>query len=489
MKRTCFFILIICSIAVNAQQVNADYQSFRNSILEGYQEYRQDVLDNYSTYLAGIWQEFQLFNGEKRNKQPKPHAVPKVEDTPEVKKPQSLPTPNVKPDSEPSKENQQPIIVSPKAPSTPKKPIVATPKFDFTFYGVHLKGTVINTHSVSSMESTAIATVWEKYQQNEYQDVIQTLSAISISYGLNDWFTFDLVRRYVDCLLKKGTSADRIVLQHFMLTHLGFDVRLARTNQQLILLVPCKQQVYERNFIVLDNEKLYVFTDNLSPQTERSRAIYTCQLPDNIDKGKQIDLTFNKYPLNLTNGEYKDCILTDGRIRIQVTINKGMMEMLRHYPQMDVPHYASSKISPRLHKSIIEQIRPQLAGMTQKDAANALLHFVQYAFAYSTDGEQHGYEKPYFIEENFYYPQNDCEDRSILFAFLINNLLGLDTHLIQYPGHECTAVCFTDKSITGDSYFYKDKTYTICDPTYIGAPVGMCMPAFINSKPVIELWY
>ena len=72
------------------------------------------------------------------------------------------------------------------------------------------------------------------------------------------------------------------------------------------------------------------------------------------------------------------------------------MEMLRHYPQMDVPYYAESQVMPPFHRNIIEQLRPQISGMSQKQAANALLHFVQYAFDYATDDIQHGYEKPYF---------------------------------------------------------------------------------------------
>ena len=165
------------------------------------------------------------------------------------------------------------------------------------------------------------------------------------------------------------------------------------------------------------------------------------------------------------------------------------MEMLRHYPQMDVPEYARSSIDAKLRKEILTQIGTQIKGLSQKDAANRLIHFVQYAFDYATDGEQHGYEKAYFIEENFYYPKNDCEDRAIFYAYLVRNLLGLDVHLVEYPGHECTAVSFTDPSIIGDNYIYEGKRFTICDPTYIGAHIGMCMPDYKNTKPKVELWY
>ena len=138
-------------------------------------------------------------------------------------------------------------------------------------------------------------------------------------------------------------------------------------------------------------------------------------------------------------------------------------------------------------KDIIEQIKPQIQGLSQLEAANKLLRFVQFAFDYSTDVEQHGYEKPYFLEENFYYLKNDCEDRAIFYAFLIYNLLHLDIHLVHFSGHECTAICFTD-DIKGDCYTYDDRKYFICDPTYIGSTVGMCMDRYKKSKPEIERW-
>ena len=344
-------------------------------------------------------------------------------------------------------------------------------------------------HHVQSLEPSTVSSVWRKYQNNKNDEVLQSIQSLSRTYGLNDWFTFELARCYADALLKNGTSADRTVLQHYILTNLGFDVRLACTQRQLLLLLPCKQQMYERSYLIIDGQKYYVFYDNISPITENSVAIYTCSIPKGVDKGSVVDLVFNKSVLNLKSGNDKVCVLTDGRIQIKGTINQGMMEMLRHYPQMDVPNYAASKILPSFHKSIVEQIRPQISSMSQRDAANALLHFVQYAFDYSTDDEQHGYEKPYFLEENFFYPQNDCEDRAIFYAFLTHNLLGLDVHLVQYPGHECTAVHFTDNSIVGDGYIYNNQTYIICDPTYIGASVGQCMPTYINTRPIVELWY
>ena len=44
----------------------------------------------------------------------------------------------------------------------------------------------------------------------------------------------------------------------------------------------------------------------------------------------------------------------------------------------------------------------------------------------------------------FYYPYCDCEDRSVLYSYLVRNLLKLDVVLLDYPNHIATAVCFNE---------------------------------------------
>lgn len=482
--RKYFFLLIFSASVSYAQDINSDYKAYREGLLNGYQDFRKGILDDYAKFLDGVWKEFEVFRGVKRDEMPKPVAVPKVEEVPVSPEPIVVPEPTVMP-------KEEPVAPQPEEstkPVTPIKPTVA-PTLNFSFYGVDVKAAKLATHKVASIEPASISSAWKKYQKGESKDVLNSLKLISSSFGLNDWFTFELIRNYADVLLKSGTSSDRIVLQHFLLTHMGYDVRIARTNRQLLLLVPFKQKVYERSFLNIDGSKYYAFLDNIALVSESSMGIYTCELPKDAYKGKFVDLVFAKQSLKLNKGTDKTCTLSDGRLHITGTVNSGMMEMLRHYPQMDVPYYAESQVIPPFHKNIIDQLRPQISRMSQKQAANALLHFVQYAFDYATDGTQHGYEKPYFIEENFYYPKNDCEDRSIFYAFLVHNLLGLDVHLVRYPGHECTAVCFTDPTIHGDAYTCEGKTYTICDPTYIGSTIGQCMPSYVNVKPTIEQWY
>lgn len=110
----------------------------------------------------------------------------------------------------------------------------------------------------------------------------------------------------------------------------------------------------------------------------------------------------------------------------------------------------------------------------------------QTAFVYEYNDKVWGHDRAFFAEESLYYPYCNCEDRSILFSRLVRDLLGLDVILVFYPGHLATAVAFTD-NVDGDYIELNGKHYIICDPTYIGAPVGLTMPDMDNKTAKIVL--
>ncbi|MBK6681728.1 MAG: hypothetical protein IPG53_17890 [Ignavibacteriales bacterium] len=92
-----------------------------------------------------------------------------------------------------------------------------------------------------------------------------------------------------------------------------------------------------------------------------------------------------------------------------------------------------------------------------------------------------------FAEETLYYDFTDCEDRSVLFAHLIQMFTNLKVVGLDYPGHIATAVELKSAK-NGDSITYKGRKFIICDATYIGAGIGECMTEFKNVTPeIIEI--
>ncbi len=136
--------------------------------------------------------------------------------------------------------------------------------------------------------------------------------------------------------------------------------------------------------------------------------------------------------------------------------------------------------------SLYPALRSQIEGKSVKKQVTMLLDFVQTAFDYATDQEQFGYERPLFGDESFYYPKNDCEDRSILFSILVRDLVKLDVALVHWPGHLATAVAFPEQ-VEGDHFTLDGRNYTVCSPTYVGAGIGMTMPDFKNVNAELIL--
>jgi hypothetical protein len=141
-------------------------------------------------------------------------------------------------------------------------------------------------------------------------------------------------------------------------------------------------------------------------------------------------------------------------------------------------------VDPLTEKDIIESFAPLLKDKNELEAVNILLDFVENSFEYKTDYDQFGYEKFFFPEDIFNYKYSDCEDRAVLFSYLVKTLLKLDIIGLDYTTHVATAIKF-NSNINGDSIMVNNQTYIICDPTYIGSSAGMCMPQFKNVNPVI----
>ena len=148
--------------------------------------------------------------------------------------------------------------------------------------------------------------------------------------------------------------------------------------------------------------------------------------------------------------------------------------------------YANTPLDEHVKEILYSALKDKIKGLSQLEAVNKLLNWVQTAFVYEYDDKVWGHDRAFFAEETLYYPYCDCEDRAILFTRLVRDLLGLKTILVFYPGHLASAVCFTD-NVSGDYISLNGKHYVITDPTYIGAPVGMTMPDMDNTQAHVIL--
>ena len=60
----------------------------------------------------------------------------------------------------------------------------------------------------------------------------------------------------------------------------------------------------------------------------------------------------------------------------------------------------------------------------------------------------------------------------------------MDVAMFCYKGHVACGVVFPEE-VAGDSFTFEGRRYVMCDPTYIGAPIGATMPKYRDVEPQI----
>ncbi len=472
MKKLLSIILFSISIiSVNAQNEKEDFQTYRKNLLAGYHGFRQSVLDDYAKFLNGIWKDYEMFTGRKIHPLPKPHIQPQRKESDTRPDPKVIEPENIKP-SEPRVEDNKP---EPK-PTT----VVPTDIVSINWCGMTMTLPDANlTENITDISKKGLVSYLELVNNSRIsKDVLPQMINIATSCNFNDWCLFLLIESYVNKVKARANTNTRNFLCWYIMVQMGFDVRLAFNGNNIFYLIPFKQQVYSHGFITIHDTPYYVWGEG---KIDEQAGLSTPDLPNDV--GEHVNLVIFKN-LNLPYNTRRFTHTFSGRT-LSIDVNVNLINVMKQFPQMPIPAYAISAGDPKARKQLLGQMKSFINGMSELDAANFILQFIQ-SFSYATDDEQFGYEKPFFIEETLYYPKCDCEDRAILYYYLITHLLNKDVHLVHYPNHECNAVNFSH-NLKADCYIYKNRQYVICDPTYIGASIGMCMPDYREVKPEIDL--
>lgn len=481
-----FILIALYPQLLVGQDASESFESFRSRMLNDFQTHRKRIFDNYHTFLAGVWRDYETFRSA-----PSPFVAPKPVDQPRL--PHNEPLPKLSTPINPDIPSVNPVVPEeelpiPNLPTRPNIPIVppqpVTPPIDgikVNFYGLTLQIPRVSPVVPHSLEGENLAAAWKQLSASSaLKQAVKDLKQKVELLALPDWFVLELVNTYAKELDGGRQSDASVLLVHYVLSSMNYDVRLGRSDKGLLLLVNMKQMVYARNFVTINDVRYYICL------REGCQRLSTCNLPAEADLGRSFDLQIRQSPK--IPARKQAFSVGNGQLSVSGSVDANLVEMFRHYPQMPIPCYAASSLQSDLRASIVSQLRTQIQGLPRLEAVNALLHFVQSSFEYATDDQQFGYEKPFFLEELFYWPKCDCEDRSVLYVYLLRECLGLECHLINFPGHECAAVCLPE-GVNGMYYEHEGCRFYISDPTYIGADTGMCMPDYQSVPPKVEKWY
>lgn len=483
MKRIIITISFLAAAVFQAaaQDIGGLFDEFAQKADKEYADFMDEANNAFADLIKDSWKAFNILAGIDPPAKPKPKTPP-VAPADTVPESVELPEPQIPATTDqPTQPDVKPVEDSPTP--APIFPPQNTDLFKCSFYGVATPFTIpkdIIEYQIKGNSEKDISEFWKFIASVDYDSLIEQTAAVKRRLGLDGWTLYQWINIMSDFAFGSDVNKSEI-FKVFMLNQLGLEAKLAIADGSITTMVAFKEMVYSRMFCEINDNRYFLY-----PELKNVKELYSYDINFPVQTTPiTLEITSG---LNLTDeAGTSDAIVTVNanskvfRDRFDLPINQNIIRLYADYPQVDVEIYAKSFVDPCFTEALLAAIRPHLEGKNELEQANTLLSYLHYDFEYATDDEQFGYEKPFFMEENYVYPKNDCEDRSILFSFLVRNLLHLDVVLLDYPDHIATAICFSN-DVQGDYFYCNGKKYTVCDPTYIGAFAGMTMDGYQNQE-------
>lgn len=454
------------------KQIQSDFNHYKSGKEREFKVYRDRINAEFAEYMRQAWPEY------------KSKPADPVPDSPEPPKP-VIKNPETKPSKDPLPFGD---VIPPLNPIEPVRPSIPLPKltppvsrptFSFSFYGQPCPMYLENRHrfSLSGISEKNIADCWKVLSSDMYLPIVSQCLEYRDGMRLGDWGYFRFVEQMSTAFFGASHKNEARMLQMYVLVQSGYKVRIARMNNNLVLLIPSEETVYAYPYLAINGQKYYIIDSSAKGQV-------SINLFERVFPGEQqFSFTIPQVPDLPVNPARKKHFQSrfDNKMAADLNVNKNLINFYEDYPIVSWELYSQASLSDHVREQLYPVLEAAIEGKEKILATNMLLHFVQTAFEYMTDQEQFGYERPFFADEMFFYPYSDCEDRAILFSILVRELLNLDVVFLHYPGHLATAVCF-DTDVTGDYLSIDGKRYIVCDPTYINADIGQAMPQFKQTR-------
>ena len=479
MKKAWLFIVCLCLGASAFGQAddewdnflnrsNSQFDQFKKKSNQDFEAFRKQINEEYASFMKEHWGSFDAKPMEDLPWKPEP-PEPILLDP--FRRPTADPIPCTPPIAPKPIVKPQPVVPIKLKPQPENKP---NPSLrNVVLFGTNYGFSIDDRHPIklNSVTEQAVAELWEQLTDLYFDRILAECLDHREKRNMCDWAYFQLTKVVAETCCGASTN-EAVVLHMYFLTQSGFKVRIGRNEERLVVLLGSDEKIYRYIYFVLDGgtfylmdpafkgQRLYIF-DHAFPQ-EHSFSLSQSQQDFNLVPTGKRTVTSRRY----------------SNVSATVETNKNLIDFYNTYPlSSEWQCYSAASLSPGLKKTLYPVLRDAIKGKSESEAANILINFVQTGFEYATDDDQFGYERPLFPDETFFYPYSDCEDRSILYANLVRELMGLEVVLLHYPGHLATAVHFKE-NVTGDYLMVDGVKFIVCDPTYIGAPIGMAMPQF-----------
>jgi hypothetical protein len=303
-------------------------------------------------------------------------------------------------------------------------------------------------------------------QKGHYGVLLSALQQEKESLGLNDWLYFQLIRQSTDRIFAKKDMAFRTMADWFLLARSGYRVKLYYDSSRPYLFAYTRDKIFEMPYIQTKEGRFinlsYYFdrTEHDLKHLHASPLAYNRHGKAFVFKITELPKFFEPDPIERTLQFTCD----SQTYSINIKGNKSAIAMERQYPKLSLGSMATIPLSTEAYESLIPAFRNIIMDKTNEEAVRMIMSFTRQAFVYKTDQEAYHEKNLIFSpEETLLSPYSDCEDRAILFTYMVKELLGIETIMLEYDDHVSAAVQLPQAG--GFNISFGGKEYSMCEPT------------------------
>lgn len=483
--------LVVCFSTLNAKD---SFEDFKKSQAESFKSYKDERDNAFNKYLEQQWRGYEAYKGVPLYKEPKPKEIPSakpIELKPvgpkvtilikKITEPEIVKEPTVEPIKEAVKTPSKvlPIVII--EPKVEKKIVeIAKPNgIIIEFYGSTLGFSVsknLRKASFYPQNQQGISNFFSVAASSEYQDLLAGISKTSKEMNLNDWGVYLLVIKVSNAIYKDQDDAK--LLGWFLFNKLGYAVKVGFAEKHVVVMHYSKKIIYSTPSYNFGGKKYYV-VENYAKGSVGKLYSYEQDYPGST---KPLNLALETLPKFEQKLESKTLSFTQygKEYKVPYNYNKNLIDFMATYPQADYETFFNAPVDDATYKALAASLKKYIDGKQASEAMNFILSFVQKSFVYEQDDQQFGREKVMFAQETLYFSKSDCEDRAILYSYLIKELFHVPIVGVKYDDHMTTALYVP---MDGDKVNFESRQFVVADPTYINANIGMSMPKYKAIKP------
>lgn len=489
---------LVVAVGFSLLGAKDSFEDFKKSESQAFQSYKDERDSAFNKYLQEQWRGYEAYKGTPLYQEPKPKDItpakavepkpvgPKVTiDIKKITEPQQVVT--KEPVKEPTKDalKVSPIVpvvvIEVKEPKSEKKIAeVAKPK-DITieYFGSTLGFNISNElkkASFSPPNQYGITNFFNAAASSEHQNLISDISKVSKDMNLNDWGVYLLVLKLSSAVYQNQDNAK--LLSWFIFNKLGYAVKVGLADKHVALMHYSKKVIYSTPSYNFDGKKYYM-VENYAKGSAGRLYSYEQDYPGST---KPLNLALDTLPKleQKTQSKTIGFAQSGKEYKVSYDYNKNLIDFMATYPQADYETFFNAPLDGQTYKTVASSLKKYIDGKQASDALNFVLNFVQKSFVYEQDDQQFGREKVMFAQETLYFNKSDCEDRAILYSYLIKELFNVPVIGVKYSDHMATALYVP---MDGDKVNFESKQFVVADPTYINANIGMSMPKYKSLRP------